>query len=817
MEGKIVNKHIIYLGLLGINFSSAQAMVLDSKIDALIQEKADKGDPEAQYQMATFYARKTALPNARQQMMTWYERAAQNCHEEAQYELGRLFEAMGKDSITKDSITKAIMWYKSSAEQGNVVACNKLARWYEDNRCKEKSEAMALLWHSKAIMPAKVRAQAEAGYLETVRHHQGQSAFALATYYENEKAYAQAAEHYAKCVDFNPTNHKAQCKWAMLRINNHINSISFEKALDLLDIAATAEKPDPRDMCCAGTTAMKLNEWKKAEYWLKRAIAGGNNDARYHLALVYEKGYAQEVAQNKEEALSLLKQAVLKDSKQALEYLIMVGKTDAPKAFLLAQLYQNGVGVEKKADVAVNWGKIAADLGHVEACYLVGQWYEAGAGADRNESLAIAYYKKAALGNNKAALDRLIALAERSNASSECQYILGQIFESQHDAYANRKDALKWYRLAAQSGGSTAAYTALARLAETRPIDECKKAADVVAAYNEAFRWFDGAKEVAQMARIKKIIETLNSLREPDFEALPFRSIKRELMPVYCPLDILYWYAYVAGLINQRLGQHIRDTMEGALRQLAQQPQQNELMRGILKKIAQLLETDAGLRQPTSLIEQAKFNETLLRLAKGINALYTTTPIKLIAHQNLSVVIENLSDVRIDVCNCLSDISEKCSASHQGPLMLGLQLRVALCLAQLRKKLLYAIVPETESGRNGHLSLLRKKAGTLLGLVYEADPDVIEPAMSPYKEMGEEQVRAAVLAHYTSDSITEYVLEETRKKTDDALLSPSVIVDYVTQQGNGNDVLKAMYDEKNDCITKQGIVLLLVHFGYLAE
>src|SRR6185312_9838688 len=58
--------------------------------------------------------------------------------------------------------------------------------------------------------------------------------------------------------------------------------------------------------------------------------------------------------------------------------------------------YENGIGVEKDAQQAVEWYRQAAIQGHAEAQYKMGSSYSNGNGVAKNDEEAAEWYRKAA-------------------------------------------------------------------------------------------------------------------------------------------------------------------------------------------------------------------------------------------------------------------------------------------------------------------------------------------------------------------------------------------------------------------------------------
>ena len=106
-------------------------------------KKAETGDPEAQYQLAHYYAlmRDHDLANL------WYRKAAEQGHANAQLELGqRLYVGI---NIQKD-LPEALSWIEKAAAQGQDSAQYMMGEFYEQGTIVERDKEKAREWYEKA-------------------------------------------------------------------------------------------------------------------------------------------------------------------------------------------------------------------------------------------------------------------------------------------------------------------------------------------------------------------------------------------------------------------------------------------------------------------------------------------------------------------------------------------------------------------------------------------------------------------------------------------------------------------------------------------
>jgi len=131
---------------------------------------------------------------------------------------------------------------------------------------------------------------------------------------------------------------------------------------------------------------------EKAVYWIKKAARGGDDHARFNLALI-----------------NLLDKNEPGDIEKGIETLKMFAEKGKPKAaYRLAELYLNGDLVEKDIVEAEMWLIKGADKGHAKSQYSLGLLYESGLLGQKDLDKAITFYAKASakhdLANERLAL-----------------------------------------------------------------------------------------------------------------------------------------------------------------------------------------------------------------------------------------------------------------------------------------------------------------------------------------------------------------------------------------------------------------------------
>jgi localization factor PodJL len=108
---------------------------------------AAKGDPSAEFEVASRFAQGKGVPKDFAKAADWYQRAASRGSAPAQYRLGGLYE---RGIGVKADPARARAWYKRAAEQGNVKAMHNLAVMFTQRDLGEPDYAAASQWFSKA-------------------------------------------------------------------------------------------------------------------------------------------------------------------------------------------------------------------------------------------------------------------------------------------------------------------------------------------------------------------------------------------------------------------------------------------------------------------------------------------------------------------------------------------------------------------------------------------------------------------------------------------------------------------------------------------
>lgn len=212
------------------------------------------------------------------------------------------------------------------------------------------------------------------------------------------------------------------------------------KAVQYLRTAASKNHPGAMarlgKACLSGD--LGENRYREGVKWLKRATEAADtiyNAAPYHLGLLYEIGYGEDVFKDESYAAELFTQAAELGHAEAgfrMGEAYEHGKLNCPRDPALSVHFYTGAAerghagammglcawymvgaepvLEKDEEEAYEWARRAADLGLVKAQYAVGYFTEMGIGCRRDILEANVWYVKAADSGDERAKQRLAAI-----------------------------------------------------------------------------------------------------------------------------------------------------------------------------------------------------------------------------------------------------------------------------------------------------------------------------------------------------------------------------------------------------------------------
>lgn len=121
---------------------------------------ADRGDTNAQYQLAQLYLSGKGAPRSVPEALRWLRRAGNAGNVSAQLALAGMY-ASGQD-VPKDE-AEAAAWFRKAGDLGNATAQNALGNMYAAGQGVAKDDREAAAWYRKAAERGNVAAQTNLG------------------------------------------------------------------------------------------------------------------------------------------------------------------------------------------------------------------------------------------------------------------------------------------------------------------------------------------------------------------------------------------------------------------------------------------------------------------------------------------------------------------------------------------------------------------------------------------------------------------------------------------------------------------------------
>ena len=308
----------------------------------------------------------------------------------------------GKAAYKQRDFSTALTEYKSAANNGDLEAQYLLAKMYFAGEGAPQSYPQAVQWYRKS---------AEAGYAP--------AQFALGMMLERRQGVRRS-------------NFLAALKW--------IEKAAGQEYAPAMYAAA---------MIYAEGRRVPVN-LDRAIVWFRKSSSQGHVDAQYQLARLYElgsksdlcsqpgapsacrtkrrSGEAQKIAQDYKEAFTLFKQAAEKGHIRA--------------QMKVGLMYEQGLGVAKNSNAAIEWYKKAAKKGSIEAAHRLD-----------------IYKKSVKIGGRKQFADTRTRAAELRLAysgSTDAQFNVGKIYAKGIGVPRNYVQAYVWFNIAAAGGSDKA-------------------------------------------------------------------------------------------------------------------------------------------------------------------------------------------------------------------------------------------------------------------------------------------------------------------------------------------------------------------------
>lgn len=388
---------------------------------------AEKGDPEAQYQLGKHCYSNWHFGKA----IGWYTKAAEQGHAEAQYALGAFYS---KDDDIEQDWQKAIGWYTKAAEQGHAEA------QYALGMCYTKGEGVEEDWKKAVEWFKNVQDKLDSLNIDEDKKAFVKNAF-LAEKGDAESQY-QLGDFYASGS------------------NRHENAYGIKQ------------------------------DWDKAVEWYGKAGEQGHAEAKNGLANArYELGVnslnGRDSEENWKKAVDCFEKIqneldsldIDNDKKVFVKNLLLADQGNIESQYLLGVCFIKGISVKKNTKKAVKWYKKAADHGYAKAQYKLGVLYSSSSSSDieQNWQTAAYWFKKASdQGYAKAQFQLGMCLAAGKGVTidwhkavelfakaadqglADAQYRLGMCYMKGTGIDLDREKAQYWLEKAKDKGHSEA-------------------------------------------------------------------------------------------------------------------------------------------------------------------------------------------------------------------------------------------------------------------------------------------------------------------------------------------------------------------------
>lgn len=337
----------------------------------------------------------------------------------------------------KDTAYRQFIYYHynllNAADQGDAISQYKVAEWFFGRKISSSTDScdkIAFLWYKRSAQNGNVT-----------------SLYMLGLCYEEGRGTSidkvEARKYYKKAAD-NGLGY-ALPKYLRLKydVNNYDGVIKYK-----LSLLAAADMGD-------ANSQFYLGEWfeshKRSKYneilakeWYNSAASRGHVAAMVKLGEYYEKLLAYQDAirwykkaadrGDKKACLKMAKsclygEMVYKDVEKAVQWFNMAGESiSADDLCLIGSAYYFGDGVQKNYTMAVEYYRKSAKKGNAEAQYSLGVCYENGQGVSCDNEAALYWYKKASSQGHKKARECMTKINEDKKAKKRTNNTIGLLF-----------------------------------------------------------------------------------------------------------------------------------------------------------------------------------------------------------------------------------------------------------------------------------------------------------------------------------------------------------------------------------------------------
>jgi TPR repeat protein len=428
---------------------------------------AEKGCPEAQMIVSGFYTHGNGCDTNPAESMKWMRRAAESGLKVAQHQLARRYL---NSSIGSANMKEAIYWYKKAAEQGCVDSQSELGVLYFSDKCGYQNMKEAVVWLRRAAENGSIMSlhtlvacywegqgvkkdpkEAVKWLRRGVKLGCTQSLYKLGQCYAIGLGVSQDRKEALACYrqGADKGNVEAIKALATCYLYGRGVTIDLEEGKKYSLLAAEKGDSDAQRVCTEKGYA-KTSDRKR---WLRTAAAAGCVNAQCELG---QQLMEEEPVEGKEEAVRLFRVAVEQGCLASKVY--------------LGLCYLKGCGVAKSDEEGMRLIRFTANQMYCLGQYQLAVCYATGMGVTQDKSEAVKWYllaatpRSAAEGNVTVAAPEMFAkirdlgyypsIVARARLEAQCK--LGFCYLNGFGVEKNKEEAVKWYRLAAESGDAAA-------------------------------------------------------------------------------------------------------------------------------------------------------------------------------------------------------------------------------------------------------------------------------------------------------------------------------------------------------------------------
>ncbi|KAF9432370.1 hypothetical protein BGZ76_010900 [Entomortierella beljakovae] len=353
--------------------------------------------------------------------------------------IGHMYEH-GVNFISKNE-SKAVEWYRKSANQGSSLAQFTLGTMYESGtKVIPRDYKTAIDWYKKAASQDHIIAQCNLGNIHR---------FGKGTSVDSK----EAVNWYLKAA--NQGDSRAVESLKSMAGLGEVPQNNLELVETIVHAVIDKETHAQFALGCRYENGDGVpKSLTGAIDWYSKAANGGYAEAQYTLGYKYEVGDGVKLDYSL--AMELYRRAALKDHPAAQHS--------------LGQMYEDGTGTMPDKARAMEWHLKSAKQNHAPAQCSLGGLYLRGDGVSPNYSEAVYWYLLAAYQGDVPAVDNLVEMKKSSRIPSEhnrvveiligaikedkesSQYALGNRIKYMSNIHDNVKTAVSWYRKAAERG-----------------------------------------------------------------------------------------------------------------------------------------------------------------------------------------------------------------------------------------------------------------------------------------------------------------------------------------------------------------------------